>query len=53
MPEYWIVDPESRTIEVFALVEGAYQVHSRGQGNERVTSRLLEEFGISFAELES
>jgi Uma2 family endonuclease len=53
LPEYWIVDPESRTIEVFALVEGAYQVHSRGQGNERVTSRLLEEFGISFAELES
>ena len=52
LPEYWIVDPESRTIEVFALISGAYQVHSRGQGNEQVNSRLLQGFEISFAQLE-
>jgi len=27
--EYWIVDPESRSIEVFSLAKGVYQLHSR------------------------
>lgn len=53
LPEYWIVDPESRIIEVLALKSGAYQAHSRGQGSDRVNSRLLDGFEISFAELES
>jgi Uma2 family endonuclease len=53
MPEYWIVDPESRTIEVFTLVAGSYRVHSRGHDEARVTSCLLEGFAVSFAELES
>src|SRR5205823_185210 len=51
--EYWIVDPESRTIEVFALVKGAYQLHSRAQGEEAAQSRLLSDFKISFSELEA
>ena len=49
--EYWIVDPESSTIEVFALIGGAYQAHSRGQSQARVSSRLLQGFEISFSEL--
>ncbi|HLH56063.1 MAG TPA: Uma2 family endonuclease [Verrucomicrobiae bacterium] len=53
LPEYWIVDPESRTIEVFALVGGSYQVHSRGQGKEQVSSRLLKGFKLTFEDLET
>jgi Uma2 family endonuclease len=50
--EYWIIDPESRTIEVFALVEGSYSLRSRAEGNERANSRLLKGFGLSFSDLE-
>ena len=53
LPEYWIVDPESSTIEVFAMIGGAYEVHSRGQSARPAPTRgLLEGFEISFAELE-
>lgn len=51
LPEYWIVDPESRTIEVFALIGGSYQVHCRGQHKEQVTSRLLKGFKLTFEDL--
>jgi Uma2 family endonuclease len=49
--EYWIVDPESRAIEVFALAKGVYQLHSKGTETTSVKSRLLAGFKISFAEL--
>jgi len=51
MPEYWIVDPDSRSIEVFALVNGGYQLHGKGAGEEIVESKLLAGFKISFNEL--
>ena len=50
--EYWIVDPESRTIEVFALTKGSYQLHSRAADTEIAKSKLLSGFGISFNELQ-
>lgn len=34
------------------LVHSAYQMHSHGQGPDRVTARVLDRFEISFAELE-
>jgi Uma2 family endonuclease len=49
--EYWIVDPESRAIEVFALVKGVYQLHSKGTETSSAKSRLLPGFKISFNEL--
>ena len=49
--EYWIVDPESRSIEVFALVKGVYQLHSRAVDAEVAKSRLLTGFKVSFAQL--
>jgi len=49
--EYWIVDPESRAIEVFALVKGVYQLHSKGTETTAAKSRLLSGFKISFREL--
>jgi Uma2 family endonuclease len=49
--EYWIVDPESRSIEVFALVKGVYQLHSRAVDSELAKSKLLAGFKISFSQL--
>jgi Uma2 family endonuclease len=37
--EYWIVDPEAGSIEVFALVAGAYRRHSNGVGGEAAASK--------------
>jgi Uma2 family endonuclease len=53
LPEYWIVDPERRTIEVFVLKAGAYQLHCRAAGDEPATSPLLEGFSLSFQQLET
>lgn len=49
--EFWIVDPESRLIEVFALVKGAYQLHSKAADTAPAKSRLLSGFKVSFDEL--
>ena len=51
LPEYWIVDPDSETIEVFALTEGVYQLHSRADRGQAAKSKLLTGFSISFKEL--
>lgn len=51
LPEYWIVDPDSETIEVFALTEGVYQLHSRANRRQAAKSKLLPGFGLAFKEL--
>jgi Uma2 family endonuclease len=51
LPEYWIVDPDSETIEVFALIKGVYQLHSRAVGAQTAKSKLLPGFGLSFKDL--
>ncbi len=51
--EYWIVDIEARTIEVFARVRNAYQLHGRAAGAKVAKSKLLTGFGVSFAQLET
>ena len=51
--EYWIIDPDSRLIEVFTLASGSYQLHPRGVGAERVTSKLLAGLKVSFEQLEA
>lgn len=49
--EYWIVDPESRAIEVFALVKGVYQLHSKATETTAAKSRLLPGLKVSFSKL--
>lgn len=51
LPEYWIIDPDSETIEVFALTKGVYQLHSRAVGSQPAKSRLLVGFGFAFKDL--
>ncbi len=53
LPEYWIVDLETRTIEVFSLVAGAYQLFARATGAQSAPSKILDGFSISFDQLES
>lgn len=49
--EYWIIDPESRSIEVFVLVKGDYQLHSRAAESEMAKSKRLSGFKASFSQL--
>lgn len=49
--EYWVVDPESQSIEVFVLVSGGYQLHGKAAGAKKVGSKLLAGFEIAFSEL--
>jgi len=51
--EYWIIDPDSRLIEVFTLAKGTYQLHARGVGAEKVSSKLLAGMKVSFEQLEA
>jgi Uma2 family endonuclease len=49
--EYWIVDPEARSIDVYALVDGAYRLHSHSQEAGVARSRLLPGFALAYAQL--
>lgn len=51
LPEYWIIDPDSETIEVFALVKGIYQLHGRAVGGQTAKSKLLPGFSLTFKDL--
>ena len=37
VPSYWIVDPEARTVEVYVLSEGSYQLAARAAGLEAIS----------------
>jgi Uma2 family endonuclease len=51
LPEYWIVDPEAETIEVFVLSKGAYRLHSRAEAGEEAASKLLPGFRVAWPQL--
>jgi Uma2 family endonuclease len=53
IPEYWIVDPDPRTIRVLTLPTGSieYAVHGDFGVGQAVTSMLLPGFAIDVAEL--
>lgn len=45
--EYWIVDPDEQTIEVFALEKEAYELFGKWGPGMIAKSKLLDEFEIS------
>jgi len=44
--EYWLVDPEDQSVEVFVLREGRYEQLGRFRPGEQVRSVLLEGFSV-------
>lgn len=49
--EYWLVDPEAKTIEVFALEEGAYLLRGKWSSGETASSSLLAGFEVKVDEV--
>jgi Uma2 family endonuclease len=49
--EYWVVDLEAKTIEVFALEKAAYRLHSRADRDGKALSKRLRGFGITWSDL--
>lgn len=47
IPEYWLVDPEEKSIEVFVLENGAYVSLGLFVGEQRVISRIVPELTVS------
>lgn len=49
--EYWIVDPGNRTVHVYALQDGVYQVREVYTEQEIVQSIVLKDFRVSKSKL--
>ncbi len=51
IPEYWIVDTDTRTVEVYILQEQIYTLLVTAQGQERVLSRVLPDLHLHAIEV--
>ncbi len=51
VPEYWLIIPQVKVVEVFALEAGRYVLHSAAEGEGMAQSRLLPGFGVDLATL--
>jgi Uma2 family endonuclease len=49
--EYWVVNPEAETVEVLTLVDGVYQRHVLAEKDGSLTSKVLEGFSASAADV--
>ena len=49
--EYWIVDPQERSITVLALTDNQYQVHGQFRVGQTATSALLDAFTCDVSEV--
>jgi Uma2 family endonuclease len=49
--EYWIVDPQERTITVLTLAGKTYKVHGVFEPGEQATSKLLKGFTVSVSDV--
>ena len=51
IPEYWIVDPETKTITVLTLSGKSYKVHGVFKPGDQAASKLLKGFKIAVSEV--
>lgn len=49
--EYWIVDPNNRSVEVYRLHEGRYKLFSFAAESGKIQSSVLEGFEVEIAEI--
>ncbi len=49
--EYWLVDPETDSIEVYSLVDGQYQILTRVIDQGEVTSVAMPEIKFMIADI--
>ena len=49
--EYWLIDPEARTVEVLHLENGRYQLFVRATPGQAAASKLLPGFDVSVTDL--
>jgi Uma2 family endonuclease len=47
VPEYWLVDYEAKTVEVFTLIEGVYTLAGKYTGDDVVSSTQLAGFKVT------
>jgi Uma2 family endonuclease len=47
IPEYWIVDPETKTITVLTLSGKSYKVHGEFKAGQTAASKLLKGFKVA------
>ncbi len=51
IPNYWIVDPEARTVEAYGLGEGGYRLHARASGSDPVPLPPFPDLAVAPAAL--
>lgn len=51
VPEYWMVDPETHTMEIFTLSQGVYSLLGRCRAGEKTISSVLEGFSVAVDEV--
>lgn len=51
VPEYWMVDPDARTVEVYVLKNGRYTELCRGGMGDVVWSAVVQGFRLKVADL--
>lgn len=50
VPEYWLVNLEEQTIEIFVLEEGTYRSFGVFHGEQTVPSRIVPEIAVPVAQ---
>lgn len=47
LKEYWLADPSEKTIEQFVLKENSFQLHASINGNQNLSSVVLDKFTLA------